>query len=107
MAQMNTAFVIVDKDWFDVAIDPLVTGEPSKSKSGVHMLIGPADVSDHRGVWLKDFKSRNIASKDGAAVTIDILVPWQHVVAVGVTKDGTLAPTGFSGSVLRADGSTS
>jgi hypothetical protein len=102
MAQKQTAFVVVTKSWHDLTITPLISGRESSSKEDAHVLIGPVhDLSDARGLWLSDFTS-NVFRKDGTVVHMNVLIPWQHVLFVGVADESIPSPTGFKGGTVGA-----
>ena len=95
MSKQETAFVVVQKTWFDLAMNPLVTGRPSESQFNAHVMIGTLDdISDLRGLWLRDITSR-MAKKDGASVTMRLMIPWQFILSVGLADESVKIPTGF------------
>jgi hypothetical protein len=97
MSVKKTAFVIVRKDWFDLALHPLITGRDSNSERDAHMLIGPLDdLSDMHGVWLGPIESEALTRADGSSVTMRILIPWHVVIAVGIVDELVKLPAGFS-----------
>jgi len=59
------------------------------------------DLSDPRGIWLSDFTS-NVFRKDGTVVHMNVLIPWQHVLFVGVADESIPSPTGFQAGTIGA-----
>jgi hypothetical protein len=108
MSKKETAFVVVQKTWFDLAMNPLVTGRPSESQVDAHVMIGTLDeISDLRGLWLRDITSR-MAKKDGSFVTMRLMIPWQFILSVGLVDESVKIPTGFNNvTVLTAESSDS
>jgi hypothetical protein len=108
MSKQETAFVVVQKTWFDLAMNPLVTGRPSESQVDAHVMIGTLDeISDLRGLWLRDITSR-MAKKDGSFVTMRLMIPWQFILSVGLVDESVKIPTGFNNvTVLTAESSDS
>ncbi|HEY7450687.1 MAG TPA: hypothetical protein VH702_21195 [Vicinamibacterales bacterium] len=90
------AFVVVQKTWFDHAMKGL-TGHESGSLINAHVIQAPLDdVTDHRGLWLQDVKSRWVKKTDGSVVIMRLMIPWQFVLAVGLTDEPAKMPTGFT-----------
>jgi hypothetical protein len=103
MPQKETVFVVVKKTWFDAAMDPLVTGRPSKSQVDAHVMVATVDdASDHRGLWLRGIKSR-YQRKDGSPVDMRLMIPWQFVLALGLVAESVKMPTGFVNTTVLTD----
>ena len=97
----GNGFVVVQKDWFDLTVHPLVTGTPSKSQINSHILIGPIDDdTDPRGLWMLDVDSHFKNRADGKNVTMRLMIPWQFVMAFGVSDEPVKIPAGFTATVL-------
>jgi hypothetical protein len=101
MASKQTVFVVVTRDWFNHTMRQLITGTDSQSAMNAHMLIGALkDLTDPKGLWLDKIKSDHIHRKDGAPVVMDVMIPWQHVLGVGVVGEGSALPAGFTGATV-------
>lgn len=97
----QTVFVVVTREWFDHTMNPLITGKDSGSAKNAHMMIGALkDLTDHKGLWLDKIESDNIHKKDGAPVVMDVMIPWQHILGVGVVGDKATMPAGFTGATI-------
>ncbi len=107
MPKKQTAFVVVSKSWFDGAM-ALLVGKTSTSTGDAHLIVGPLDdISDNRGLWLKDFKSVLERKGDGSRVTMRrLMIPWHAVLLVGIVDESVKIPTGFGGTVLTPEGHT-
>jgi hypothetical protein len=93
MAGYETAFIVVRKDWWNSAGVALIlhSGSQSESTSDTHLIIAPIrDTNDPHGVWLKHIPT-TYERQDGAVVTMDFLVPWFAVVALGVVPESEKA----------------
>jgi hypothetical protein len=91
MAQKQTAFVVVSKDWIDSGARYFINnGEMSSSTTNTHIVIGEVeDATNERGLWLKNVKTTGFtrASSPGVAVTMRVLIPWAFVLSLGLVVD--------------------
>jgi hypothetical protein len=88
MAQKQTAFVVVSKDWIDTGVRYMLNGgNMSRSTTGTHLVIGEVDdASDQRGLWLKKVTTTKL-TKDGSPVTMKFMIPWSFIFGCGLADD--------------------
>ena len=105
MAKKQTAFVVVQKSWFNLAMNALVTRRDSQSEVDAHVLIADLDdVTDHRGLWIRNIKSAYQNKKDDSWVMMKLMIPWQFVLSVGLVDKSVSIRVGFNNTtVLTAD----
>jgi hypothetical protein len=100
MTKSQTAFVVVQKSWFDHAMHGL-TGRESKSEIDSHVIMAPLDdINDPRGLWLRDIDSPWIKKTDSSTVIMRLMIPWHFVLAVGLADEAGPIPTGFTGNTV-------
>jgi hypothetical protein len=89
MANKQTGFIVVKKDWFNTpAVNDLLGGERSNSDGPAHLILaGDPDLSDHKGIWLHSFKTSFLHRKDRSPVMMSVLIPWGCVLSIGVLDD--------------------
>lgn len=97
MPQTETAIVVVSKEWIDTAVRHLINqGRESRSTGETHLIFADLDdLSDHRGLWLKNVKTNRL-TVDASDVTMRFMIPWSVIVGLGVVDRGTAAKAGFS-----------
>jgi hypothetical protein len=90
------ALVVVKKSWFDLAMQG-ITGHESGSQVDAHVIQAPInDVTDPRGLWLQEVKSRYVKPSDGSPVFVRLMIPWEYVLAVGLADEPAKMPAGFT-----------
>ena len=101
MAQRKSVFVVVSKEWINTAVRHLVNrGLESRSTGETHLIIADLeDMSDQRGLWLKDVKTDRLTT-DGSEVTMRFMIPWGVIVGLGVVDDAMALKPGFAGDVV-------
>ena len=101
MSSQDIAFVVVTRDWFDATIPRLAGRSDSGSALNAHVIQAPLkDTSDPRGLWLHRIETDKFHKADGGSVVMDLLIPWQYVLAVGVVSGHTSDTLGFTGATV-------
>jgi hypothetical protein len=97
MAKEQTAFVVVQKSWYDDAISHLAGGY-SNSTGDVHVIVGRLDnETDPHGLWLRDVPTEMRKQRDGSRVTLQrLMIPWRYVVALGIGDEAVTLRAGFT-----------
>jgi hypothetical protein len=100
----QTAFVVVQREWFNQAIQPLTDNE-SHSEIDAHVMIGTVDdLTDLKGLWLRDVPSRYLKKGSNSFITMRLMIPWQSVLSLGLVDESPTLPVGFNNvTVLKAD----
>ena len=102
MALNQKAIVVVSRDWINTGVRHLVNrGQESRSTSDTHIIFSEVDdVSDQRGLWLKDV-STTALTKDGSKTTMRLMIPWAYIVALGLIEgDMPERKPGFAGGII-------
>lgn len=92
MANKQGAVVVVLDDWVSTSPIRQILGVPQHSEGTgkARLFIVGSVETDGRGVWLKEITTHAVVDKDnGAPTTLDFLVPWPYVLAVGVWDEQT------------------
>src|SRR5262245_50851919 len=105
----QTVFLVVQRAWYDLTMNPLITGTGSKSTGDAHVMYGAVkDLSDHRGLWFEKLTSEAITERDGTKLIMDVMVPWKYILCLGLVDERTPSPVGFTGAtVLKSEGDES
>jgi hypothetical protein len=105
MAQKQSAFVVVSKEWINTTVRHLINqGQESRSAGDTHLIIADLeDTSDSRGLWLNNIKTDRLRT-DGATVTMRFMIPWGAIVGLGVVDHGAQVEPGFAGGIVFEPG---
>jgi hypothetical protein len=96
----RTAFVVVQKEWFNHGMRAL-TGHESQSERDAHVMICTVDdMADHLGLWIRDVTSHYRKNDAGPFVKMRLMIPWQFVLSVGLVDDKMKIPTGFQNTTV-------
>jgi hypothetical protein len=90
MANKQAAVVVVLDEWVSTSPIKQILGVQQHGSGRAHLFIAGSVETDGLGVWLKEITTDAIVDKaDGAPTTLDFLVPWPYVLAVGVWDEQT------------------
>jgi hypothetical protein len=82
------AFIVVSKEWFNTGgiNHILANGRESQGSGEAHLIMADnADLGDHRGIWLTNVITTAVLNRsDGSPVKMKFLIPWHHVLGLGL-----------------------
>jgi hypothetical protein len=99
MAKKQTAIVIVTSEWFYTqGVRRFLGGAHTQPRdNSSHFITAPLVDDRHpRGVVLGDVTTTAVRRRDGKDFTVDFLIPWEHVLGLGVVEESGKKPVGFT-----------
>ena len=99
--QRNAAFVLVSQTWWS-AVAPLLAPGPRPPTAPVVRLLGPLVGQDAAGIWLGDVPANLTRPRSGSPVMMSLLIPWEHIVALGAIEESSGVKPGFAVESVEA-----
>ena len=98
MAKKQAAIVIVTSEWFYTqGVRRFLGGVHSQSRDNVsHFIVAPLVDDRHPlGLWLGEVTTTAVRRRDGKAFDMKFMIPWHHVLGVGVVDESEKKAIGF------------
>ena len=92
----NAVFVLVSQTWWSTVTPLLAPPSSDRPAGSLVRLLGPLVNQDAAGIWLGDVPANLTRAKGGSHVMMSLLIPWEHIVAVGAIEESSGLRPGFA-----------
>ena len=93
----QVALVIVSSEWFTSAgVRRFFGGEQTPRADVSQYVIAPlVNDQDPIGLWIGEMTTKAVRRIDGKDFTMKFMIPWSHVLGLGVIDESERRPIGF------------